>query len=324
MTAKKMSFMAIMLIFMSSLAHSATYQTISAAKCDSLILDHFADPEFYIIDVRTASEFASGHLYNSININYRSSDFKDQIAQLDSTATYLIHCQSGGRSAGALNVFKSLGFEEVYEMAGGYYKWKGRTTTEDLHLLYRYVDVDSAYALSLVDSVELIDVTHYEAFEEFNLKSSIYYSHDSVSVIDTIKSMDKNTPLLLYSSCEEGLDSVFQQLFVEGHKSVYYYNGTSSEWINSGYDYNTKPVVEQPDSTVSIGTATVAELEVVQKDGSLVISECRSERVFLYSLSGERVATEPVNDGNAKISLSGLKGIFFLQAGDNFKKLVVK
>ncbi len=32
-----------------------------------------------LIDVRTPEEFASGHLQNAVNINFYSSDFKEQL-----------------------------------------------------------------------------------------------------------------------------------------------------------------------------------------------------------------------------------------------------
>lgn len=52
-----------------------------------------------VIDVRTAEEFATGHVDGAINIDVESADFGTAIAALDPAATYLVYCRSGRRSA---------------------------------------------------------------------------------------------------------------------------------------------------------------------------------------------------------------------------------
>lgn len=76
-----------------------------------------------IIDVRTAEEFNSGSIEGAINIDYYKSDFKTQISQLNKNKTYLIYCRSGHRGGLALPIFEELGFNEVYNLDGGYNVW---------------------------------------------------------------------------------------------------------------------------------------------------------------------------------------------------------
>lgn len=52
-----------------------------------------------VIDVRTAGEYAAGHVAQAINIDAEAMSFDANIAQLDPTETYLVYCQSGRRSA---------------------------------------------------------------------------------------------------------------------------------------------------------------------------------------------------------------------------------
>ncbi|MEY3278611.1 MAG: hypothetical protein RLZZ426_1097 [Actinomycetota bacterium] len=52
-----------------------------------------------VVDVRTAGEFAAGHVAGSLNIDAEASSFDTNIAQLDPNETYLVYCQSGRRSA---------------------------------------------------------------------------------------------------------------------------------------------------------------------------------------------------------------------------------
>ena len=88
-----------------------------------LIIKNTENPNFAILDVRTAQEFEKGHIKTAINIDYLSETFKDKLSELDKKNTYVIHCRSGGRSTKALKLFDELGFEEVYNM-GGIVEWE--------------------------------------------------------------------------------------------------------------------------------------------------------------------------------------------------------
>jgi len=88
-----------------------------------LIIKNTENPNFAILDVRTAQEFEKGHIKSAINIDYLSETFKDKLSELDKKNTYVIHCRSGRRSTKALKLFDELGFEEVYNM-GGIVEWE--------------------------------------------------------------------------------------------------------------------------------------------------------------------------------------------------------
>lgn len=76
-----------------------------------------------VLDIRTPEEFAAGHLAGAINVDYYADDFEDQLADLDLDVPYVMYCNSGNRSANALPVMDSLGFQEVYELEGGIQAW---------------------------------------------------------------------------------------------------------------------------------------------------------------------------------------------------------
>lgn len=76
-----------------------------------------------LLDVRTPEEYAAGHLANSILIDYRAADFKDNLNKLDKTVKYLIYCRSGHRSGLALQIMKELGFADYHDIAGGINAW---------------------------------------------------------------------------------------------------------------------------------------------------------------------------------------------------------
>lgn len=81
-------------------------------------------PNAPVVDVRTPNEFAQGHLVNAINVNLNSADFQQQIGKLDKSKPVFVYCLSGGRSSSAMSTMLSIGFKEVYNLAGGMMKWR--------------------------------------------------------------------------------------------------------------------------------------------------------------------------------------------------------
>lgn len=77
-----------------------------------------------VLDVRTPEEFAEGHLKGAKNLDSNESDFHKQLAGLDRSKTYLVHCAAGGRSTRSLKVLEKLGFKSVVHLDGGYNGWK--------------------------------------------------------------------------------------------------------------------------------------------------------------------------------------------------------
>jgi rhodanese-related sulfurtransferase len=65
-----------------------------------------------IVDVRSKGEYQSGHLKNSINIPVDT--LEQNIKKLKKDKPVITCCASGARSASALRILKSNGFEQVY------------------------------------------------------------------------------------------------------------------------------------------------------------------------------------------------------------------
>lgn len=99
------------------------YKQLNVNQCDSLIKANELNPNFIILDVRTPTEWTGYHLLGSINNSTGSPTFDADLAALPKHKLYLLHCQSGGRSAGAFTKMKNLGFAVVYEMIGGLNSW---------------------------------------------------------------------------------------------------------------------------------------------------------------------------------------------------------
>lgn len=79
-----------------------------------------------ILDVRTGSEFASGHIKDAKNINLMDFiSFSSKIDQLDKDKTYLVYCRSGNRSGSACQMMAKKGFDKLYNLSGGVNRWNG-------------------------------------------------------------------------------------------------------------------------------------------------------------------------------------------------------
>jgi rhodanese-related sulfurtransferase len=77
-----------------------------------------------LLDVRTPSEFALGHIPGATNLNYRAKEFGEQVAKLDKSKTYLVYCAVGGRSTSACEKMAKLDFAHLYNLDGGISRWQ--------------------------------------------------------------------------------------------------------------------------------------------------------------------------------------------------------
>jgi rhodanese-related sulfurtransferase len=69
-----------------------------------------------IIDVRTAEEFAAGHVTGALNLDFTSGEFEAALADLDKESAYTVYCRSGNRSAQAAALMASAGFTRVNDL----------------------------------------------------------------------------------------------------------------------------------------------------------------------------------------------------------------
>jgi len=79
--------------------------------------------EFIVLDVRTNQERANGFLANSTHIDFYDEFFLDKLNLLEKTKPICIYCMVGGRSSKAANKIVKAGFNEVYNLNGGFLKW---------------------------------------------------------------------------------------------------------------------------------------------------------------------------------------------------------
>ena len=102
----------------------------------SLTVEEYAkaieDTGIVRLDVRTAEEYADGHIANTINIDVLKDDFEKKAkATLPKDKVIAVNCRSGKRSKNAARILVKNGFK-VIELDAGYNGWtsKGMPVTK--------------------------------------------------------------------------------------------------------------------------------------------------------------------------------------------------
>ncbi len=86
-----------------------------------------ADTNAVILDVRTEEECSEGIIPSAININiFKGQGFIYAIEELDKSKNYYVYCKAGGRSQQACDIMNELGFENTYNLVGGFSQWSGK------------------------------------------------------------------------------------------------------------------------------------------------------------------------------------------------------
>ena len=90
------------------------YQKITPEEARQMI----AGEEVTIVDVRTAAEYAQGHIENAILVPNESIGDQAAAELPDTDATLLVYCRSGRRSKEGCETLLSLGYQNVYDLGG--------------------------------------------------------------------------------------------------------------------------------------------------------------------------------------------------------------
>lgn len=83
-----------------------------------------SNKEKVILDVRTPSEFNSGHLAQALLMNVNDKNFTQQISTLPKDKPVYVYCAAGVRSNKAAKILRQQGFTHVFELSGGIQAWQ--------------------------------------------------------------------------------------------------------------------------------------------------------------------------------------------------------
>jgi thioredoxin 1 len=141
-----------------------------------------------IIDVRTPSEFESGHINGAVNIDWNADGFEKSMAQYQKEAPIYVYCLSGGRSGQAAQFLRQSGYTKVYELEGGMMAWRSNQLPEVNGNSAPVADKISAQAYqTMIDSNQLILVDFYAVWCAPCQKMKPYLETLSQKVKGTVK-----------------------------------------------------------------------------------------------------------------------------------------
>ncbi|MBL7080354.1 rhodanese-like domain-containing protein [Candidatus Bathyarchaeota archaeon] len=94
------------------------YGNVDVGEARDLIAD---EADLVVLDVRTVSEYESGHLEEAINIPVEV--LGGRLSELNTDDELLVYCRTGNRSTTAVGILRENGYDRVYHMDGGITAW---------------------------------------------------------------------------------------------------------------------------------------------------------------------------------------------------------
>ena len=78
-----------------------------------------------LLDVRTAGEYNTGHLKNSLQADWNDKkEFTRRLSFIDKSKPVYVYCLSSGRSSAAAKEMALMGYEKIYVLEGGLNAWR--------------------------------------------------------------------------------------------------------------------------------------------------------------------------------------------------------
>lgn len=108
----------------SATVRNGEIRNVDAPKAYQMIQNNSGKSGLVIIDVRSPEEFAEGHIAGAVNLDINSPVFSAELNKMDRDKTYLVYCRAGSRSARAYLIMEKMGFNNTYNLFGGFLEWK--------------------------------------------------------------------------------------------------------------------------------------------------------------------------------------------------------
>jgi len=121
-----MKFIKSTLLLLLSLCAFISFAEQTATISQQELLTLMATPagNTIVLDVRTPSEFAQGHIKGAINISH--DQINDNLSKIIGykNQTVVVHCRSGRRAVSAENALRAAGFSDLRHLEGDMNGWQ--------------------------------------------------------------------------------------------------------------------------------------------------------------------------------------------------------
>ena len=122
-----MSFLSMWLTMAGCASGAKGVESLSAAEFEALLA---RDAAVQLVDVRRASEYASGHIDEALLIDVMAPNFTERAAkELDPQRPVAVYCRSGKRSHDAAQKLAAMGYGNIVDF-GGIMDWPGEVVTD--------------------------------------------------------------------------------------------------------------------------------------------------------------------------------------------------
>ncbi len=115
---KKAFIWAVLMLLLTACAPAAqepVYENITAAEAKELM---DTQQNYIILDVRTAAEYAEGHIPGAVLLSHEEIAQKAHTVLTDKDQMILVYCRSGRRSKLAAEALAELGYTDIREFGG--------------------------------------------------------------------------------------------------------------------------------------------------------------------------------------------------------------
>jgi hypothetical protein len=256
------------------------------------------------------------HIKGAINRSIRDADFETQLDALPKHKTYLIHCKSGGRSAGAFSKMQQLSFSEVYEMKDGINAWKsaGYTTTSELLAKLMLVDYSKSNAQQNKTDTAHITITNRAnktlTFNSFSFIDEHTIEHNFNQQI-SLDGAEDYTFQLLHEVSDTPNDSTTIQLNS---------NGGTLDFKISQYNLSTDIAHKTTAHEIKVYPNPASDGVWIETDNNLP-----SGNIAIIDISGKKVLEIEHKSSRQRIETSGLKnGLYLLVISGENKRAIKK
>ena len=99
-------------------AEGREVDTVTSVSAETFAERYAQNPDLPVLDVRRKSEFDSEHMVGAENLPL--DYLNDNMARIDRSQTYYVHCAGGYRSMVAISILKARGFSNLIDVAGGF------------------------------------------------------------------------------------------------------------------------------------------------------------------------------------------------------------
>lgn len=164
----------VLLFSLISTIAAASYTNVSVTDAKAMI---DSNPSLVVLDVRTQSEYDSGHIRNAKHIPL--AELGGRLDELDANDEHLVYCASGGRSASASQLLADNGFLYIYNMLGGINAW-----------------ISAGYPVYIKYSSIQEAINGASPGDTIFVSLGVYYEHLVVNKTLTLQGEDRDTTIL--------------------------------------------------------------------------------------------------------------------------------